>query len=233
MLDSTGDNKMAKTVSFTKRALISKANSTIVMSTGIAAFLVVFCLIATKTLISEASYQSHVISEKKKALSTLKSDLSARDSLVAAYKSFVNTPQNIIGGNPAGTGDKDGDNAKIVLDALPSKYDFPALATSLEKLVNSEGLTVQSISGTDEEITQAANQSSANPQPVQMPFEVQVAGSYDAVKSFVNDLERSIRPFQVQKVELSGQQGSMTATIDAQTFYQPEKSLNIKTEVVK
>lgn len=224
---------MAKTVSFTKRALISKANTTIVMATGVAAFLVVFCAIASKTLISEASYQNHVISTKKTALSTLKSDLSARDSLVAAYKGFVNTPQNIIGGNPTGNGDKDGDNAKIVLDALPSKYDFPALATSLEKLVTREGLTVQSITGTDEEITQAANQSSANPQPIAMPFEVQVAGSYDAVKAFVGDLEKSIRPFQVQKVQLAGQQGQMTATIDAQTFYQPEKSLNIKTEVVK
>jgi Pilus assembly protein, PilO len=224
---------MAKTVSFTKRALISKANSTIVMSTGVAAFLVVFCIVASKTLISQATYQNHVISAKKTALSTLKSDLSARDSLTAAYKSFVSTPQNVIGGNPTGTGDKDGDNAKIVLDALPSNYDFPALATSLEKLVGSEGLTVQSITGTDEEITQAANQSSATPAPVAMPFEVQVAGSYDAIKAFVNDMERSIRPFQVQKVELNGQQGSMTATIDAQTFYQPAKSLNIKTEVVK
>lgn len=225
---------MAKTVSFTKRALISKANSTIVASTGIAAFLVVFCLIASKTLISQASYQGHVITAKKKALATLKSDLSARDTLVASYKSFVNTPQNLLGGNPSGSGDKDGDNAKIVLDALPSKYDFPALATSLEKLVTNQGLTVQSITGTDEEIIQSANQSSANPQPIAMPFEVQVAGSYDAIKGFVNSLENSIRPFQVQKVELSGpQQGSMTAIIDAQTFYQPEKSLNIKTEVVK
>ncbi|HEY5667855.1 MAG TPA: type 4a pilus biogenesis protein PilO [Candidatus Saccharimonadales bacterium] len=224
---------MPKTASFTKRALISKANSTIVIATGVAAFLVVFCAVASKTLIGQAMYQNRVIAAKKQALSTLKGDLSARDSLVASYKSFIGTPQNILGGNPAGTAANDGDNAKIVLDALPSKYDFPALATSLEKLVANEGLTVMGISGTDKEITQAANQSSANPLAVAMPFQLQVSGSYQSIKGLVSDLERSIRPFQVLKVGLSGQEGSMTATIQAQTYYQPEKGLNIKTEVVK
>jgi len=224
---------MAKTASFTKRALISKANSTIVLSTAIAAFVVVFCAIASKTLISQASYQSRVISAKKKALSTLNSDLAARDSLVSSYKSFEGTPQNVLGGNPDGTGDKDGDNAKIVLDALPSKYDFPALTTSIAKLVNAEGLTIIGISGTDEELTQSANQTTADPTPITMPIQVQVAGSYDAIQALVGDLERSIRPFQINKIELTGSEGSMTAIIDAQTYYQPEKGLNIKTEVVK
>lgn len=223
---------MAKTASFTKRALISKANSTMVVATGIAAFVVVFCAVASKTLIGQASYQNKVISAKKQALATLESDLAARDSLVASYKTFVDTPQNVIGGNPEGTGDKDGDNAKIILDALPSKYDFPALTTSLEKLISMEGLVIMGISGTDEEITQAA-QASGTPQPVAMPFQVRVGGSYESIKSFVNVLERSIRPFQVLKVEVSGSEGSMTATIDAQTFYQPEKTLNIKSEVVR
>ena len=218
---------------FSKRALISKANSSIVVATSVAAFVVVFCGIASKTLISQASYQNRVISTKKKALATLKSDLSARDSLVTSYKSFVDTPQNVLGGDPNGTGDKDGDNAKIVLDALPSKYDFPAVTASLEKLVKSQGLTIVGITGTDDEITQAANQTSADPQPVAMPFQVQVSGSYDSIRGLVDSLERSIRPFQVTKVELSGSEGSMTASIDAQTYYQPEKGLNIKTEVVK
>jgi hypothetical protein len=224
---------MAKTASFTKRALITKANSTIVVATSVAAFIVVFCGIAGKTLISQAAYQNRVIDAKKKALATLESDLNARDSLVSSYKTFVDTPQNVLGGNPDGTGDKDGDNAKIILDALPSKYDFPALTTSLEKLVNAQGLTLTGITGTDEELTQAANQTSADPQPITMPFQLQVAGSYEAIKALVGDLERSIRPFQVNKVELSGSEGSMTASIDAQTYYQPEKSLNIKTEVVR
>jgi hypothetical protein len=224
---------MAKTASFTKRTLITKANSTMVLATGIAAFVVVFSLVASKTLISQASYQNRVIAAKKTALKTLEDDLAARDSLVASYKNFVGTPQNVLGGNPEGTGNKDGDNAKIILDALPSKYDFPALATSLEKLIEGQGLTILNITGTDEEITQAVNQNTAEPQPIAMPFQVQVTGSYDSVQGLVDVFKRSIRPFQVTKIELSGDEGSMTATIDAKTFYQPEKSLNIRTEVVQ
>lgn len=224
---------MAKTASFTKRTLITKANSTMVIVTGIAAFVVVFSVVASKTLISQASYQNRVIAVKKQALATLESDLSARDSLVASYKAFVGTPQNVLGGNPDGTGDQDGDNAKIILDSLPSKYDFPALATSLEKLISSQGLLIMGISGTDEEITQSVNQTGTEPQPIAMPFQLQVGGSYESIQNLVDVFRRSIRPFQIQKIEISGDEGSMTATIDAQTFYQPEKNLTIKSEVVR
>lgn len=224
---------MAKTASLTKRTLITKANSRIVLSAAIAAFVVVFTLVAGRTLVSQAAYQNRVIDAKKKALATLQSDLNARDSLVSSYKTFVDTPQNVLGGDPDGTGDKDGDNAKITLDALPSKYDFPALTTSLEKLITSQGLVITSISGTDEDALQAANQTSSAPAPVAMPFQVQVAGSYEGIKNLIDVFERSIRPIQIQKVEFSGDEGSMNVTISAQTYYQPEKNLNITTEVVR
>lgn len=224
---------MAELPAFSKRAMILKANSRMVIATSVAVFLVVFCSVSAKALISQASYQNRVIAAKKTALSTLKNDLSARDALVASYKSFVGTSQNVIGGNPSGTGDKDGDNAKIVLDALPSQYDFPALATSLEKLVSSQGLTIDGITGNDDEVTQSSQSISDNPTPVPMSFELNVSGSYDSIKNFVNVLERSIRPIQVQRVDLSGSDGVMKATIEAQTYYQPQKSLNIKSEVVQ
>lgn len=225
---------MAKTASFTKRALITKANSTMVYATAIAAFIVVFSLVASKALFSQAMYQNRVIDAKKQALATLKSDISAVDSLKNSYRSFVSTDRNVLGGNPAGTGDQDGDNAKIVLDALPSRYDFPALATSLDRLITRQGLQILGITGKDDEVTQSANQSSATPQPVAVPFQVKVSGSYESIKALLTVFERSIRPIQVQKVEIAGgKSGVTTATIDAQTFYQPEKSLNIRTEVVK
>lgn len=225
---------MAKTASFTKRALITKANSTMVYATAIAAFLVVFSAVASKALVSQASYQNRVISAKKKALSTLKSDLSAVNSLKDSYQAFVQTPRNVLSGNPEGTGPQDGNNSKLVLDALPSKYDFPALANSLEKLILGQGLQIQSISGTDDALSQADKQESPAPEPVTMPFQIRVSGSYEATRNLLSVFERSIRPIQVQKVEISGDKGgTVSTTITAQTFYQPEKSLKIRTEVVK
>lgn len=223
---------MVKPSSFTKRAMISKANSRMVVTTSVAVFIVVFCLIASKTLVSDASYQNKVISSDHTALSTLKTDLSARDALVTAYNSFVSTPQNVIGGNPSGDGPNDGNNADIVLDALPNYYDFPALTTTIEKLVESQGLTINDITGTDEALSES-NQPTGTPQAVPMPFEVAVSGSYANVENLITTLERSIRPFQVQKISLSGDESNMQAVIDAQTFYQPPKTLNISQEVVR
>lgn len=224
---------MARTTSFTKRSLINKANSTIVFVTAAAAFVVVFALVAGNSLISQVTYQNRIIDAKKQALKTLKDDLAARDSLVESYKAFVADEVNVLGGLVNGNGDRDGDNAKLVLDALPSKYDFPALATSLEKVVTSQNLGILSISGTDQEIDQADKQRSPNPEPVPMPFQLQVTGSYTSIQSLVDVLFRSIRPFQIGTMELSGDESSMTASISGQTFYQPEKSLEITKEIVR
>lgn len=224
---------MAKNIS-TKRALIDKANSTVVIITSIAAFVTVFSLVATKTLVSQAAYQNRVLKAKHVAVNQLKSDITASDRLKTSYQAFVSTGQNALGGNPTGTGAQDGDNAKIILDALPSTYDFPALATSLEKMITStNGLTISSITGTDDEVNQAANQASTSPQPVPMPFAVSVTGNYQAVQSLIGVFEHSIRPFQIQTIDLGGDQSNLTLNITAQTFFQPAKSVNIKTTVVK
>ncbi|HKU19213.1 MAG TPA: hypothetical protein VJP80_08180 [Candidatus Saccharimonadales bacterium] len=224
---------MARTTAFTKRTLITKANSNMVLATTIAGFVLVFSLVAGKSLISQMAYQNKVISVKRTAVNQLNSDLAARDSLQQSYDNFVAQNPNFLGGDPNGTGSKDGDNATLVLDALPSTYDFPALTTSIESIVGSQNLKILAITGTDQEATQGANQSSPSPQAVAMPFQVQVNGSYQSVQSLVNVMLSSIRPFQVQTLQLSGDEGSMNATITAQTFYQPGKSLKIKSEVVQ
>lgn len=221
---------MANTSS-TKRSLIGKANSTIVLTTSVAAFLVVFSLIACKTLVGQAGYQNRVIAAKKTAVSQLKNDLAARNSLVISYKKFVDTSPNIIGGGLTGAGSQDGGNAELVLDALPSAYDFPALATTLEKLLSAQNLQIQSITGTDQELQQVTAATGA-PQAVAMPFQVQVTGSYDAIKGLIDLFGKSIRPFQVQTMDLSGNQSAMTLSLSAQTFYQPEKTFNIGSEAV-
>lgn len=216
-----------------KRLLITKANGQIVAVTAIASFIVVFCLIASFTLFGQLGYQNKVIDKKKDALNQIHVDLKSVDSLVTSYKAFVQTSTNIIGGVPGGSGATDGDNAKIVLDALPSKYDFPALATSLDSILTAQNVQIQSISGTDDEVTQSASGTSSSPQPVPMPFEITVDGNYDAIKHVVDAFNRSIRPLQIQTMKVTGNESQMTLTISAQTYYQPEKVLNIKKEVVK
>lgn len=224
---------MARTTSFTKRTLISKANSSMVVATSIAAFVLVFGLVGGKALLGQMGYQNRVIDAKKDALKQIESNLKAVDSLKNSYNDFVSQDPNVLGGNPKGEGPQDGDNAKLVLDALPSRYDFPALTSSLEALITSQQLKILGISGTDEEATQGGQQTSGDPAAVAMPFQVQVSGSYQSMQGFVDLLLRSIRPFQIQSIEISGSETSMIADIAAQTYYQPEKKLNIEQEVIR
>lgn len=218
----------------TKRALIDKANTVTVVAAGVAAFLVVFSLVSAKSFVSQIGYQNKVIGAKKDTKKVLDKNLEARDSIVKSYNAFVGTDQNIIGGNTAtDQSDKDGDNAKIVLDALPSKYDFPALTSSLEKLATAQGLTIVKIDGVDDEVGQATKQQSSAPKEVPMLVKVSVKGSYTQLKSYIDQLERSIRPMQVQKYLVERNDDGITQTIDVQTFYQPEKVLELKKEVLK
>ncbi len=217
----------------TKRLLIDKANNMMVWVVAGASFITVFSLVASKALISQQRYQSRVTVQKEKAVKQLKANINAAKDLQTAYKAFVETPENVIGGNPKGQGDRDGDNAKLILDALPSKYDFPALTSSLEKILVSQNFKIQSISGTDQEVEQSATASSPNPVPIAMPFEVSFTGSYAGMGYLLGTLEKSIRPLQIQTLQLSGGNGEMQAVINGQTFYQPAKSLSITKRVIK
>lgn len=218
----------------TKRVLIDKTNKSLVIFTAVAAFLVIFSLVASKALFSQLTYQNRVIDEKHITVARLRSNLEAGKKLETSYKAFTGTTTNVIGGDANGAGERDGNNAKIVLDALPSTYDFPALATSLEKLMTSvNGLTITGITGTDDQIAQSANSSAGTPQAIPIPFTVAVSGNYQAIQEMVSKFEKSIRPIQIQTMTLSGEQANLTLFVNAQTFYQPAKELTIGSKVVK
>ena len=223
---------MAK-ISSTKRALIDRANTNVVVLTSVAAFILVFCGVATKTLISQAAYQNRVISANKATLKQVKSNINAVTALKKSYQEFSNADTNVLGGSKDGNGPLDGANSKLVLDALPRSYDFPALATSLEKLLASQKVSITNIGGTDEETTQSSNNSSNTPTPVPMPFQLTVTGNYDSIRGLVGTFEKSIRPIQIQTLDITGDSSQLDMTITAQTFYQPAKTFSMKSEVIK
>ena len=215
-----------------KHAQIDKAQVTVVAAISIAVFFLIFSAISVYALAKKQAYQRHVITARENARDQLKKNIEASAQLTESYKQFVAEPQNIIGGSATGIGDRDGDNARIVLDALPSKYDYPALVTSLEKIIKQQGLNVDSISGTDDEIAQSKAVDSTK--PVEMPFNVTVRGNYDKIQDIVKLFEHSIRPFDIQQVTFTASgDNELAASIKAKSYFQPEKQLQFKSEVVK
>jgi hypothetical protein len=223
---------MAANVSL-KRIQISKASTTMVIAIAAAAFIFAFSAVAGKALLSKRAYQARVIAGKEKAVRQLQANIKASNTLADSYKVFVSTNENVIGGNPKGTGDRDGDNAKITLDALPSQYDFPALTSSLEKVLSGNGFKITSITGVDDEIAQQKTKESATPTAVVMPFEVSVETNLAQAKNLLTLMERSIRPISVQKLSLTGNNNQLQEVVTAQTYYLPQKGLTIETKDVK
>jgi hypothetical protein len=218
----------------TKRIAISKASLQMVVVMSIASFITIFGLVAANYLWGLKGYQSKIISADQKADTILKSDVASENQLVNSYKYFVNQPTNVIGGNSSiAGGGNNGNNATIVLDALPSSYDFPALTTSIAKLLQSENLDIASIGGTDESAT-VSNAASSNPQPVSMPFSFEVNNAdYTSIQNLLIEFERSIRPISIDSIDITGADSSMSVTVNAHTYFQPPKKFEIGSEVIK
>ncbi len=217
-----------------KRLQIDRANATMIISIAVAVFVLIFSVVAVKALWSQRSYQARVIKSKEEARDQLKKNIDTVSKLAQSYQQFVTAPENVLGGSSTGAGEKDGDNAKIVLDALPSKYDYPALASSVEKILTDKGFMINDITGTDDEANQSGKEASQKPEAVEMPISFSVTGAYKPIQDLVPMFELSIRPFILKKITLSAQdKGKLDLKMDLSTYYQPKKNLKITTKDVQ
>ena len=228
---------MVKLPDSSKHTMIDKTQSTMLAIITAASVVTIFCLMSSKALLSQAAYQRKVVNANQAAVKQLNANVSAAKELVNQYNQVFegSSPGNIIGGQndkSANAIPPNGDNARIVLDALPSKYDFPALLSSISKILTNDGITSPSVTGADDSAS-ISNDASPNPKAQQLQLTVTGTGSYQAVQTFVKDLERSIRPFDVVKLQLAGPQNQLTFTMTVNTYYQPAKSLNIVSKGVK
>lgn len=210
-----------------KHQLVDKANTYLVVASAMATVIVVFSIFASVELFHKISYQNKVIGYRQDGLKVLKENQNNVEKLKAQYIAFDDVPEPIIPSE-----DK---NSKIILDALPSKYDFPAFITSITQLVKQSGLTIESIDGEDSELD--AKASELQPKPVEIPFKIEAKGDYVGVQKLVDYLQRSIRPFKVTEFNIQSQESndatSLTVSITGVSYYQPSKEIGIDEEVVK
>lgn len=209
-----------------KHLQIDKNQSSVLAVVAVAVALVVFGLFATKALISKGLYQRRAINARHQVVDTLKSNYTSAKTLVNQYIVFAQADPNALGGSATGTGNGDGDNARIVLDALPSTYDAPALATSIEKLLSGRGMTIESLTVTDDPSTYS-NQAQAQPKPTSVQFSFEGSTNYTGAQQLLQDFERSIRPFDLNTLEIDGSDANMKLTVNMTTYYQVAKSLDL------
>ncbi len=218
-----------------KRLQIDKAQSTTLVVVCVCTAVTIFSLISTKSLLSQAGYHRKELAAKKTALKQINDNVSSANNLATQYQAFNNTSPNVLGGkNSTDPASKppDGTNARIVLDALPSKYDFPALVSSISSIVNSDGIAGPSITGTDQSST-ISNAPATTTQPVNIPITVSGTASYASLQNFIHDLERSVRPMDVTNLQMSGSANNISFSVQLTTYFQPAKTLDVSKKEVR
>ncbi len=212
-----------------KQTQIKHFASVITTTLSIGIFLTLFFVFSINILWSKYLYQTKVINDQNAALVNLNRDIRVSKNLTTSFKKFISPPINIIGGNSKNANSvKGGDNSKIVLDALPSSYDFPELVSTLQNLLTSQGVTINSISGVDQSSATLNQLNGINT----IPFQVSVSGNYTSIENLINAMEKSIRPINILKISISGDQTNLNVTISGETYYQPAINFRILKETV-
>jgi len=198
-----------------KRQAIAKAKSTVLTTVVTASIVVSFSIVALNFLWDLRSYNTRVLGGKQAANETLRQNVTNAELLKTQFEVF-----------------EQGDiKSQDVLDALPSKYDFAALITSIDVLAKRNGMVLDGFIGTDD--SEQAEQTAVNPEPVEIPFDITVIGRYDDLRKFIETLDRSIRPMRINAIAISGNDNNIKAEIALTTYYQPEADINVEMKEVQ
>lgn len=226
--------KVVTTHKSVKHEIIDKTNSRVLIAVGVATFIFIFSIFAVRALISQSLYHGRVIREKELALRLIDENKDTVEDLKQSYEAFEAESINILGGNPTGQGALDGSNTKLVLDALPGTYDYPALSSSFEKILRDGGYDIGAIGGSeDSSLAESSKKATKNVKPIEIPYEFTVNSDTEGIKRLLDTLERSIRPMYVDSLEIQAGDTVLQAQVNLRTYFTQPKTFEVSTKVVK
>ncbi len=227
-----------------KRQQITNTRKQVFTWVALAAALVVICLVVGWNLMQRINYQNKVNRDVGKTAQTMHDNVEAADKLI---KNVNALKANAALSLPNLKAD-DSTVFQVVIDALPTEDDSVALSSSLQnKILSKSGVTIEQInvdttesdssSGSSSSSSSSSSGSSSSSSsgssrsgvskaddvqfPVAKPitFRVSLVGSFDSVKSALQDIESTIRPITITKLTIDGSDDKLNATIEAQTYY--------------
>lgn len=227
-----------------KRQQITNTRKQVFTWVALAAALVVICLVVGWNLMQRINYQNKVNRDVGKTAQTMHDNVEAVDKLI---KNVNALKANAALSLPNLKAD-DSTVFQVVIDALPTEDDSVALSSSLQnKILSKSGVTIEQINVDTTESDSSSDSSSSSSSsssgsssssdsgssrsgvskaddvqfPVAKPitFRVSLVGSFDSVKSALQDIESTIRPITITKLTIDGSDDKLNATIEAQTYY--------------
>lgn len=220
------------TTGIKKREKIQQANKTMFLWVVVASAAVAICLVLAQFLIRQMIFNQKVISVKGQTNKTLVTNKQTFETIKSGVDKLISN--NSLSSLKVAQTDT---ALQVVIDALPTSDDRAALATSLQQVVLSRsGAVIDSISVTDESSILPAGtvvETADSSTPQEIKFNFVLVGNYSQIGQTIADMERSIRPFSIDRLQIEGNGSQLRASVSAKTFYLPAKTMNVKTEALK
>ena len=222
-----------------KREQIAGTRKQVFIWVALASAVVVVCLVVGLNIVQRISYQGKVNGELSKADQALKSSVNSIDGLIDNVDALRADEQL----NLKNLKSDDSTVFQVVIDALPTEDDSVALSSSIQARIlagtgvtidqlsiESTGSTTSASSSSDDESTSSS--SSAMPAAQPITFRLAVVGNYDSVTKFLQSIENTIRPIEIDTLEIEGSDDRLTATITATTYYSPNVDYTVGSKEV-
>lgn len=210
-----------------KRRQIQRASRAMFIWVAIAAMLVSFSVVALQFFAQQWLFNNKVLAAKYKANDTLSKSIHSVDALKSNINGLVANPDLSSVRNS-----NNENNLQVILDALPTKADVAATATSIQQVIAAgSGVSLDSLSPPTDADVNAADSSVTGVQPLQ--FSLVAIGTYQQIQSFLQNLEKTIRPMNIVTLDVSGADASLRANITLNTYYLPTTTVDVKKQGVK
>lgn len=222
-----------------KRQQISNANRTMFVWVAAVSAVVGIAIVGSVLLYQKAAFNERVLSLKDKTVSTLRENNKVVPDLEDKIRQ-MNTNQalkDVMGPNQT-------QPIRVVLDALPSEANSPALGSSLQtKFLNDPALRIESLtvdpvvgveSQTSSNVKDASSTASTNANEITFRFAVSVdINNANALKELLQRLERSIRAVDITSLKIEAQSNRLLLSVEGRAFYEPAKTVQLQEQAVK
>ncbi len=219
---------MVKKKRVRKYEKIKEAHKQMMIISSICLFIAAAGVVPLGIIGKQIGYNHRLIAKKEEArqklnknyaiLKKLSLDVNALRTDKMLKKNTINDEQNPV---------------RVITDALPDRANSVALGSSFTDKIFTEGAAVKSMTPTPdpEELDDESsynnlsyNKNLKELSEGKIPFSVELIGKYGDIKTSLERLERTIRPIQVNQLELkSSKDAGLTIDIDGQTFFQKKQ----------
>lgn len=221
-------------IAIRKRSQIAKANKTMFIWIAVASALVGSAIVVSFFLAQKVIFNEQLLVLKQTTVSNLDNNNKVASELVSQVQ-VLDTNQALI----SSKANENDQAVQVILDSLPSDGNSLALGASLQNkllagvpgLISVESLQVDPIIGLESLAADTTIDASAAGAANEITFRLVIKGNQDSLKTVLQNFERSIRLITIVSLQTEAQSDGQLMTITAKAYYEPAKTIELRTEV--